>query len=549
MNSKKIQTITLACFMLLALLTIISTVQATSGGCAVKGTLYIDEEIANPGIELEIHFYDDETFAGIEKGTTFEHDGGFNFNIGFEEGREGQKGYFRINNQKPDDEPEPYVEINSEDDFYYININFSDIEDSEEPSKVTGLTVTDEKDGKLTLSWDPATEEDFDYYNIYQDGTFLTTATTETYQKTGLNNGQEYCYKISAVDTSDNEGSKSEEVCATPTKTESEDDDDDNGNNGGGGGGSPPDDDPDDPDDPPSAPTADVGGPYDEYYVGEEIFFDGSESTDATEYSWDFSDDSTDTGETTTHVYSTPGPYTVTLTVTGPGGSDTDSDELQILPIPSNRPENVSIDGQTTGKINQTLNFNVSADDPDGQNISYNITWGDGNKESTSFYTTGSLVQITHKWVSAGVYTVEVTAMDESNITSSEKDTLEVLINTIKIDYNGSLIGYLQDTDDDNVYDIFENKETGSKTTVAQDNDSNYMIDSDDDGETDFLYNETTGATQYKDSSEDEQPETPDDSDKKDKDTAEDNTMLFVGGILLLLILVGVVFFVLKKKK
>src|SRR3989338_8641858 len=54
------------------------------------------------------------------------------------------------------------------------------------------------------------------------------------------------------------------------------------------------------------------------------ITFDASGSTDhtgtITDYSWDFGDGSTDTGDTVSYTYSNPGTYTVTVTVTDSNG-------------------------------------------------------------------------------------------------------------------------------------------------------------------------------------------------------------------------------------
>ena len=186
----------------------------------VKGTIYIDGAIAGAGIEIEIEFYEDSTYVGSETGTTFAYDGYYNFNIGFN-GHEGETGYFRIQDQLPDDIPEPYVEITESIDYYYIDsLNFSGFDDIEPPSKVTGLSVIDAKDGKLDLSWDAASDNvAVDHYNIYRDDLFLTATAGTSYQDTGLDDGQEYCYKVSAVDTSDNEGEKSDQECATPTES------------------------------------------------------------------------------------------------------------------------------------------------------------------------------------------------------------------------------------------------------------------------------------------------------------------------------------------
>ncbi|MEX0288032.1 MAG: malectin domain-containing carbohydrate-binding protein, partial [Flavobacteriaceae bacterium] len=52
------------------------------------------------------------------------------------------------------------------------------------------------------------------------------------------------------------------------------------------------------------------------------VNFTGSNSTDATSFSWDFDDGGSSTLADPQHVFTAPGVYNVELTVTGPGGSD-----------------------------------------------------------------------------------------------------------------------------------------------------------------------------------------------------------------------------------
>lgn len=74
---------------------------------------------------------------------------------------------------------------------------------------------------------------------------------------------------------------------------------------------------------PNNPPVADAG-PDQAALVGAEVTFNGSDSYDIDDgiaiYDWDFGDETAGIGETTTHVYSTAGTYTVTLTVTDAGG-------------------------------------------------------------------------------------------------------------------------------------------------------------------------------------------------------------------------------------
>lgn len=84
-------------------------------------------------------------------------------------------------------------------------------------------------------------------------------------------------------------------------------------------------------------PVADAG-PDQSAYVGETVYFDGSDSTDdgtIDSYVWDFDDGATSTGVTTGHVYSATGTYTVTLVVTDNGGlTGSDTAEVTITKAP-----------------------------------------------------------------------------------------------------------------------------------------------------------------------------------------------------------------------
>jgi fibronectin type 3 domain-containing protein len=90
--------------------------------------------------------------------------------------------------------------------------------DSYPPSKVMGLIVTDAKDGKLDLAWNPASDNvGVGRYYVYRDGLKLGDEPTgTTYRDTGLNNSQMYTYRVSAVDLQGNEGLKSDPETGTP---------------------------------------------------------------------------------------------------------------------------------------------------------------------------------------------------------------------------------------------------------------------------------------------------------------------------------------------
>ncbi len=87
--------------------------------------------------------------------------------------------------------------------------------DTTPPAKVTGLTATTVSYNQIDLSWNANSESDLDHYNVYRDGTKIAETTGTTYSDTGLSPETTYTYEVSAVDTSGNEGEKSDPASAT----------------------------------------------------------------------------------------------------------------------------------------------------------------------------------------------------------------------------------------------------------------------------------------------------------------------------------------------
>jgi len=80
------------------------------------------------------------------------------------------------------------------------------------PAKVIGVSGEGISSSRINLAWNPSSEDDFDHYNIYRDGTYITQTINSSYSDSELNGDTLYTYEISAVDTSGNEGIKSDGV-------------------------------------------------------------------------------------------------------------------------------------------------------------------------------------------------------------------------------------------------------------------------------------------------------------------------------------------------
>ena len=362
--------------------------------------------------------------------------------------------------------------------WHLTNLNIGG--DAEPPSKVTGLKVSDGKDGKLNLAWNLGTDNvAVDYYNIYRDGLFLTTTSSNSYRDSGLINGQLYTYNISAVDIVGNEGELSDSIDGIPTATET------GGNGGGYSGGDffpPPDTN--------IAPVADAGGPYYEI-INIPVLFNASGSIDSDgdidSYSWDFGDGTTGTGVIFSKSYIRSGNFTITLTVTDNGGkTDVDTTYAIISSKPNSPPKKPILNGVVTGTINIDYNYTAQSIDVDNDNIRYVFDWDDGtNNAITEFVTNNTVYTLMHNWSNSGIYVVKVYAEDDKNAVS-EIAEFDVFID-INILYIVELEGTLLDYGLDGIYEKFYlNKSL--LTDVELQNDGRYLIDTDDDGEWNYIY-------------------------------------------------------------
>lgn len=113
-------------------------------------------------------------------------------------------------------------------------------------------------------------------------------------------------------------------------------------------------------------------------YVNTNISFNGNSSYDyegnLTEYRWDFGDGSTGTGKTITHVYSTPGNYTVTLTVFDAGNLSNSSMKticvISPLNITNEYPLNTSV-----SVPRPPAHLQVTVNDIDAEPMNILIRW------------------------------------------------------------------------------------------------------------------------------------------------------------------------------
>lgn len=169
-------------------------------------------------------------------------------------------------------------------------------------------------------------------------------------------------------------------------------------------------------------PVSDPNGPY-SGTVGVALIFDGSASTDSdgtiVSYAWDFGDGNTGTGVTPSHTYMMNGNYTVSLTVTDDAGDSGTATTTTAIGL-GNIPPASNPNGPYSGTVGNAVMFDGTASsDPDGNIVSYNWDFGDGN--------VGSGQTPGHIYTTPGTYNVTLTVTDNAGATDSAMTTATIL--------------------------------------------------------------------------------------------------------------------------
>jgi hypothetical protein len=78
-------------------------------------------------------------------------------------------------------------------------------------------------------------------------------------------------------------------------------------------------------------------------------------------------------------------------------------------------PSTTTITGETNGKRGAEYEYTFSAADPEGYDLRYYISWGDGDWEWTDYYPSGEYVTVNHKYNSGGNYSIASLAMNTND--------------------------------------------------------------------------------------------------------------------------------------
>jgi hypothetical protein len=106
-------------------------------------------------------------------------------------------------------------------------------------------------------------------------------------------------------------------------------------------------------------------------------------------------------------------------------------DEINIYKKTNQPPNAPTIDGPTTGKVDENYNYTFVTTDPDGDDVKYIIDWGDGDSDTTNLNPSGTDVLVDHVWIEKGTYTITAKAEDE-HFSVSSQTTLTITITKSK---------------------------------------------------------------------------------------------------------------------
>jgi len=152
----------------------------------------------------------------------------------------------------------------------------------------------------------------------------------------------------------------------------------------------------------------------------EMVTFDASDSFDPDGsivlYEWDWDNDGeydeSHTIPTAIKTWAEGGNYSVTLRIKdNDDGMDIETKIVYVIADePPNTPE---ISGSTNGKAGEEYDYTFITTDPDGDNVSYWIDWGDDDNTGwIGPYSSDEEVTLSHTWSEQGTYTIKAKAKD-----------------------------------------------------------------------------------------------------------------------------------------
>jgi hypothetical protein len=112
--------------------------------------------------------------------------------------------------------------------------------------------------------------------------------------------------------------------------------------------------------------------------------------------------------------------YTWYVNATDSGSGNTTSDVyIFTTEIENNPPNKPTISGPTSGKPGISYEYTFTTIDPNGDDVFYNITWGDGTSDGwLGPYSSGDNIKVSHSWGKTGTYIIQAQVKDTNDLLS-----------------------------------------------------------------------------------------------------------------------------------
>jgi hypothetical protein len=172
------------------------------------------------------------------------------------------------------------------------------------------------------------------------------------------------------------------------------------------------------PPDPPTINGPKSGEPGIQYtYTFKAIDYEGNnvsyyvEWGDGTHNDW-FGPYPTGVETTASHAWNSKGDYNIRAKAKDNLSLESDWSDLYPVRIGDEPPAKLTITGPSSGKTGIEYNFTFVTTDPEGDNVYYEIKWGDGKEEVTDYYKSGKTVTRSHTWEKKGTYIIQARAGD-----------------------------------------------------------------------------------------------------------------------------------------
>ena len=122
------------------------------------------------------------------------------------------------------------------------------------------------------------------------------------------------------------------------------------------------------------------------------------------------------------HIWYSEGEYNIRAKVKDIQDLHSPWSENYLIRLGDKPPSIPDINGQRTGTPGVEYEYTFNSYDPEGDNISYDIKWGDGDEFTSTYYPSGSDLILTHKWEGEGKYIISARANDTFGYLSDWKE-------------------------------------------------------------------------------------------------------------------------------